>query len=130
MVNTFMAQPDLSGFTALPARVDLMTRNPPQGYGAAASARMDFSDYDRTDRRSRNREGNCRLPDMQRMLRVTGIGTSKQPAVGTDLAAEDHVTRRQLPSGRGGLPAVDQHRVGAVLARDGHFAADTGRLRR
>src|SRR5262245_32060898 len=49
MVNSFMAKPDLSGFTVLPAKTDLMTRNPPQGYGAAASARMDFSDYDRID---------------------------------------------------------------------------------
>jgi YVTN family beta-propeller protein len=55
MVNSFMAKPDLSGFTALPARIDLMTRNPPQGYGAAISARMDFSDYDRIDEDALNR---------------------------------------------------------------------------
>jgi DNA-binding beta-propeller fold protein YncE len=55
MVNTFMARPDLSGFTALPARVDLMTRNPAQGYGASTSARMDFSDYDRIDEDVLNR---------------------------------------------------------------------------
>lgn len=55
MVNSFMATPDLSGFTALPARIDLMTRNPAQGYGATASARMDFSEYDRIDEDALNR---------------------------------------------------------------------------
>jgi YVTN family beta-propeller protein len=55
MVNSFMAKPDLSGFRALPAKIDLMTRNPPQGYGAAISARMDFSDYDRIDEDALNR---------------------------------------------------------------------------
>ena len=55
MVNSFMAKPDLSGFTAVPARIDLMTKNPAQGYGATASARMDFSDYDRIDEDALNR---------------------------------------------------------------------------
>jgi hypothetical protein len=55
MNNSFMAKPDLSGFTALPAQIDLMTRNAPHAYGAALSARMDFSDYDRTDEDALNR---------------------------------------------------------------------------
>jgi hypothetical protein len=55
MVNTFMAKPDLTGFTALPARTDLMTRNPAQGYGAAISASMDFREYDRIDEDALNR---------------------------------------------------------------------------
>jgi YVTN family beta-propeller protein len=55
MVNSFTAKPDVSGFTALPAQTDLMTKNPPQGYGAVASARMDFSDYDRIDEDALNR---------------------------------------------------------------------------
>jgi hypothetical protein len=55
MVGSFMAAPDLSGFTALPAQIDLMTKNPPQGYGAVASARMDFSEYDRIDEDALNR---------------------------------------------------------------------------
>jgi len=55
MVNTFMAKPDMSGFTALAPRVDLMTRNPRQGYGATVSARMDFRDYDRVDEDALNR---------------------------------------------------------------------------
>ena len=55
MVESFMAKPDLSGFTALSARIDLMTKNPPHAYGAVASARMDFSDYDRIDEDALNR---------------------------------------------------------------------------
>ena len=50
-----MTKADLSGYTALPARIDLMTKNPDQGYGAAASARMDFSEYDRIDEDALNR---------------------------------------------------------------------------
>ena len=55
MVNSFMSKPDLSGFTALPARQDLMSKNPPHGYGAVESARMDFSEYDRIDEGTMNR---------------------------------------------------------------------------
>jgi hypothetical protein len=55
MVTSFMAKPDLSGFTALTARIDLTTRNPAQGYGATVSAAMDFSDYDRVDEDALNR---------------------------------------------------------------------------
>jgi YVTN family beta-propeller protein len=55
MVNSFVAKPALSGFKALPARIDLMTKNPPQGYGAAISARMDFREYDRIDEDALNR---------------------------------------------------------------------------
>jgi hypothetical protein len=55
MVNSFMAKPDLSGFTALQPRIDLVTKNPAQGYGATTSARMDFRDYDRIDEDALNR---------------------------------------------------------------------------
>jgi DNA-binding beta-propeller fold protein YncE len=55
MVSSFMTTPSLSGFTALPARIDLMTRNPANAYGSAASARMDFRDYDRVDEDALNR---------------------------------------------------------------------------
>ena len=58
MANSFMlstAKPDPSGFTALPARIDLMTKNPAHGYGSVASARMDFSEYDRIDEDALNR---------------------------------------------------------------------------
>jgi hypothetical protein len=55
MVNTFTAVADLSGFAALPARIDLMAKNPAHGYGAEASAGMDFSEYDRADEDTLNR---------------------------------------------------------------------------
>jgi len=55
MAASFMAKPDLSGFTALPARIDLMTKNSPHAYGAAESARLDWSDYDRADEATLNR---------------------------------------------------------------------------
>jgi len=55
MVNTFMAKPDLSGFTALPAGIDILAKNPAQGYGAVSSARMDWSEYDRIDEDLLNR---------------------------------------------------------------------------
>src|SRR5215510_9119795 len=55
MVGSFMGKPDLSGFTALPARVDLMAKNPDHGYGAAQSAAMDFREYDRIDEDALNR---------------------------------------------------------------------------
>jgi hypothetical protein len=55
MTNSFMAKPDLSGFTALPARIDLAAVNPPNAYGAQASSHMDFSEYDRVDEDALNR---------------------------------------------------------------------------
>jgi hypothetical protein len=54
MSNSFAATPDLSGYTALPASIDLTTTNSPTSYGAAISARMDFSDYDRVDEQALN----------------------------------------------------------------------------
>ena len=44
-----------SAGAAVGAQIDLMTKNPAQGYGAVASARMDFSDYDRVDEDALNR---------------------------------------------------------------------------
>src|SRR5215510_9300542 len=55
MSNSFMVKPDLSGFKALRPQVDIMTKNPAQGYGATISARMDFRDYDRVDEDVLNR---------------------------------------------------------------------------
>jgi YVTN family beta-propeller protein len=55
MVNSFMAKPDLTGFTVVPTETDLLTKNPPQGYGAQISARMDFREYDRVDEDALNR---------------------------------------------------------------------------
>ncbi|HEX6464400.1 MAG TPA: alkaline phosphatase family protein [Vicinamibacterales bacterium] len=55
MVNSFMAAPELSGFKALPAQIDLMAKNPAHAYGAEVSAQMDFSEYDRIDEDTLNR---------------------------------------------------------------------------
>jgi len=55
MANSFMAKPDLTPFTATGARIDLMSKNAPHAYGAAESAKMDFSDYDRIDMDAMNR---------------------------------------------------------------------------
>ncbi len=49
MYAAFTDQPDLRPYTALKPQVDLNERNPPTAPGAAASARMDFSDVDRID---------------------------------------------------------------------------------
>jgi hypothetical protein len=54
MYNSFSNTPDLSGYTALPAKIDLMTRNTSSSYGAAIAARMDFRDYDRVDEQALN----------------------------------------------------------------------------
>lgn len=44
---SFGTTPDLTPFTALPARVDVNARNLATAWGAAASAKMDFDDVDR-----------------------------------------------------------------------------------
>jgi YVTN family beta-propeller protein len=44
---SFAAQADLAPFRLLPPEVDLNAKNTPQSFGARASARMDFDDYDR-----------------------------------------------------------------------------------
>jgi hypothetical protein len=54
MYASFMAKPDLSGFTAMPPQIDLMSKNPANAYGAAIAAKMDFSDYDRVDEQMLN----------------------------------------------------------------------------
>jgi phospholipase C len=54
MYNSFAATPDLSGYRVQPADIDLTSTNAPDAYGAAISARMDFSDYDRVDEQALN----------------------------------------------------------------------------
>lgn len=49
MFASFQATPDLTGFTARPARVDLNAINPDKAWGAKTSAKMDFRDADRVD---------------------------------------------------------------------------------
>jgi YVTN family beta-propeller protein len=55
MVNSFTTKADLTGFTALEPRIDLAAVNPRNAYGAAQSARMDFSDVDRAPEDELNR---------------------------------------------------------------------------
>jgi hypothetical protein len=47
MYESFTNQADPTPYTALPARIDVTAINPPDAYGARASAELDFSDYDR-----------------------------------------------------------------------------------
>lgn len=49
MYNVFTATPTMAAYTHLPARVDLMARNPMTGEGAQRSARLDWSEYDLAD---------------------------------------------------------------------------------
>ena len=54
MYNTFGTTPDLSGYTARRAEIDVTAINAPTAYGAGLSAKMDFSDYDRVDEQALN----------------------------------------------------------------------------
>jgi hypothetical protein len=63
-----------------------MTRNAPHAYGAALSARMDFSDYDRTDEDALNRilwhsikGGNVPMPAPVRRALPTRLGLFRFP---------------------------------------------------
>jgi len=47
MYESFGARGEATPYGALAARIDLTTINPPDAYGARASAALDFSDYDR-----------------------------------------------------------------------------------
>jgi YVTN family beta-propeller protein len=49
MFASFTDRPDLTAYQASPARIALDSVNSKTAYGAARSARMDFSDYDRVD---------------------------------------------------------------------------------
>ncbi|HZT41101.1 MAG TPA: alkaline phosphatase family protein [Chthonomonadaceae bacterium] len=49
LYNSFTDQPLQTAYTDLPARVNLEARNPTTGQGASASAKLDFSGYDRAD---------------------------------------------------------------------------------
>lgn len=55
MYNSFTRQPELAVVEALPAQVDLEAKNPPNGPGASASRKLDFSDFDRADPDELNR---------------------------------------------------------------------------
>ncbi len=49
MYNVFTTAPSMVAYAHLPAKVDLMARNPTTGEGAQRSARLDWSDYDLAD---------------------------------------------------------------------------------
>jgi YVTN family beta-propeller protein len=49
MFNSFTDKADLAPYQYIPARIDLTATNGKNAYGAARSARMDFSEYDRID---------------------------------------------------------------------------------
>ena len=49
MYNVFSTTPNLAAYTHLPAKVDLLAKNPTTGEGAERSARLDWSDYDLAD---------------------------------------------------------------------------------
>lgn len=55
LFSAFADRPVLSPFSLLPAQVDLDAKNPRHGPGALASARMDFSQYDRCNPDTLNR---------------------------------------------------------------------------
>jgi hypothetical protein len=49
MYNVFTTEPSLAAYMSVPARVDLLARNPATGEGAQRSARLDWSEYDLAD---------------------------------------------------------------------------------
>jgi len=49
MFNSFTDKADLTPFQHTPPRIDLSAVNPKTAYGAARSAKMDFSEYDKVD---------------------------------------------------------------------------------
>jgi YVTN family beta-propeller protein len=49
MFESFTAKADLTAYTHVLAQIDLNAVNPKDAYGAARSAKMDFSDYDLVD---------------------------------------------------------------------------------
>src|SRR5262249_62231262 len=61
----------------------------------------------------------CEIDNVEGVAGITGVGEGEQLAVRTDLPAQDHVARRQLPARRGRLPSTHEHRVRAVLTRHG-----------
>ena len=49
MFNSFTDKPDLTPYKHEPARIDMTVKNTKDAFGAAISAKMDFSDYDKVD---------------------------------------------------------------------------------
>ena len=55
MFACFTDKSDLTPYTALPARIDLNAKNSATAYGAKASQKMDWSEYDKIDEDTLNR---------------------------------------------------------------------------
>ena len=55
LFNSFSDKPNLAPYSALPPRIDITATNPTSAYGAQASARLDWSAYDRADEQTLNR---------------------------------------------------------------------------
>jgi hypothetical protein len=55
MFKCFTTEPDFKTYRNVPSTTDLLARNPAGGPGAEASAKLDFSSYDRADPDSMNR---------------------------------------------------------------------------
>jgi len=49
MYNVFTTEASMTAYTSVPAKVDMLARNPSTGEGARRSARLDWSDYDLAD---------------------------------------------------------------------------------
>jgi hypothetical protein len=54
LYNAFGTEAALTPFTKLPAETDVNAKNGPESYGAKASLKMDFSDYDRVPMQALN----------------------------------------------------------------------------
>ena len=55
LFNSFTDKPNLAPYTVLAPRIDLTATNPTSAYGAQASAKLDWSAYDRADEQVLNR---------------------------------------------------------------------------
>ena len=100
MFNAFSATPDLSTYAAVPAQIDLAAVNTPASYGAAISAKMDFSDYDRVDEQALNlvlwhhiKGPNVPMPPPVRRALVAANGLFHFPSAAAD--DDDDVKERR-----------------------------------
>src|SRR5260370_19293309 len=55
MYRAFSATPDLTAYSNVSPRIDLLAKNPEKGAAAEASLRLDFSGFDRADPQEMNR---------------------------------------------------------------------------
>jgi YVTN family beta-propeller protein len=98
MFASFTDRADLTPYRHEPARIDLTAVNPKKAYGAARSARMDFSDYDRID--------DFELNEIL-WRAIKGRDAPLPPAVRRAIANRPLLVRQ---SGRGGTPGRETGR--------------------